>query len=188
MRISSGLRFIRKMGRRSSRSSRHRPIPLENNVRLVGGSGGSIRAVRRPDGGIAVSGSIGANSGPLKYSLVADNPALFTVGAFRSALVKAGVTVDGQTRLAPAPAGAAEVTALVSPPLSQIIGEMDRESINLYAELLFRASAHSATRAQGSAETGLANLRQFMSRKVGTSGNYVDVMDGSGLSQLDKVT
>jgi D-alanyl-D-alanine carboxypeptidase/D-alanyl-D-alanine-endopeptidase (penicillin-binding protein 4) len=163
-------------------------IPVENNVRLGGGSGGSISAVRRPDGGITVRGSIGANSGPLKYSLVVDNPALFAVGAFRAALQKAGVAVDGQTRLAATPPSAAEVTALVSPPLSQIIGEMDRESINLYAELLFRAAAHTATRQQGSAETGLANLRQFMSRKVGTSGNFVDVMDGSGLSQLDKVT
>src|SRR5262249_27067269 len=143
-------------------------IPLESNVRLGGGSGGSIRAARRSDGGIAVSGSIGANSNTLKYSLVADNPALFTTGAFRAALQKAGVTVDGQTRLAATPAGATEVTAIASPPLSQIIGEMDRESINLYAELLFRAAAHAATREQGSAETGLTNLRQFMSKKVGT--------------------
>jgi D-alanyl-D-alanine carboxypeptidase/D-alanyl-D-alanine-endopeptidase (penicillin-binding protein 4) len=163
-------------------------IPLENNVRLTGGSGGSISAVRRPDGGITVRGSIGANSGPLKYSLVADNPALFTTGAFRAALQKAGVSVEGQTRLAATPNGAVEVTAIASPPLSQIIGEMDRESINLYAELLFRAAAHAAMREQGSAETGLANLRTFMSKKVGTSPNFVDVVDGSGLSQLDKVT
>jgi D-alanyl-D-alanine carboxypeptidase/D-alanyl-D-alanine-endopeptidase (penicillin-binding protein 4) len=163
-------------------------IPLESTVRLVGGSGGSIRAVRRPDGGISVSGSIGANSNMLKYSLVADNPALFATGAFRAALQKAGVTVDGQTRLAATPSGATEVTAIVSPPLSQIIGEMDRESINLYAELLFRAAAHAATREQGSAESGLTNLRQFMSKKVGTAGNFVDVVDGSGLSPLDKVT
>lgn len=163
-------------------------IPLENNVRLVGGSGGSISATRRADGGITVRGSIGVNSGPLRYSLVADNPALFTTGAFRAALQKAGVAVDGQTRLAPAPGGASEVTSIASPPLSQIIGEMDRESINLYAELLFRAAAHAATHEMGSAETGLANLRQFMSKKVGTSPNFVDVVDGSGLSQLDKVT
>jgi D-alanyl-D-alanine carboxypeptidase/D-alanyl-D-alanine-endopeptidase (penicillin-binding protein 4) len=65
---------------------------------------------------------------------------------------------------------------------------MDRESINLYAELLFRAAAHAALQQPGSAETGLANLRNFMSKKVGTSGNFVDVADGSGLSQLDKVT
>ncbi len=163
-------------------------IPLENNVRLVGGSSGNISASRRADGGISVRGSIGANSGPLKYSLVADNPPLFATGAFRAALQKAGVTVDGQTRLAPTPANAVEVATISSPPLSEIIGEMDRESINLYAELLFRAAAHAGMQQQGSAETGLANLRNFMSKKVGTSANFVDVADGSGLSQLDRVT
>ena len=56
------------------------------------------------------------------------------------------------------------------------------------AELLFRAAAHAATNQVGSAETGLANLREFLSKKVGTSPNFVDVADGSGLSQLDRVT
>lgn len=163
-------------------------IPIENNVRLVGGSGGNIAASRRPDGGISVRGTIGASSGPLKYSLVADNPPLFATGAFRAALQKAGVTVDGQTRLATTPPSAVEVATISSPPLSEIIGEMDRESINLYAELLFRAAAHAAMQQQGSAETGLANLRNFLSRKVGTSANFVDVADGSGLSVLDRVS
>jgi D-alanyl-D-alanine carboxypeptidase/D-alanyl-D-alanine-endopeptidase (penicillin-binding protein 4) len=163
-------------------------IPLESNVRVVGGSGGSISAARRPDGGITVRGSIGANSGPLKYSLVADNPALYATGAFRAALQKAGVTVDGQTVLAATPAGATEVATISSPPLSEIIGEMDRESINLYAELLFRAAAHAATQQPGSATTGLANLRELLAKKVGTSPTFVEVSDGSGLSQLDRVT
>ena len=47
------------------------------------------------DGGVDVSGSIGASSGPLRYSLVVDDPALFTAGALRAALQKAGITVDG---------------------------------------------------------------------------------------------
>jgi D-alanyl-D-alanine carboxypeptidase/D-alanyl-D-alanine-endopeptidase (penicillin-binding protein 4) len=135
-----------------------------------------------------VRGSIGARSGPLKYSLVVDNPALFTIGALRAALQKAGVTVDGQTRLGVTPGSAVEIAAVASPPLAQIIGEMDRESINIFAELLFRAAAHAALHQQGSAETGLTNLREFLSRKVGTSANFVDVSDGSGLSQLDHVT
>src|SRR6185312_8325463 len=45
-------------------------IPLQSSVTVGGGSGGRISAARRPDGSILVRGSIGANSGPLKYSLV----------------------------------------------------------------------------------------------------------------------
>jgi D-alanyl-D-alanine carboxypeptidase/D-alanyl-D-alanine-endopeptidase (penicillin-binding protein 4) len=163
-------------------------IPVDGSVGLVGGSGGRIAASRRPDGTINVRGSIGARSGPLKYSFVVDNPALFTTGALRASLQKLGITVDGQMRLGPTPPSATEVAALSSPPLAQIIGEMDRESINIYAELLFRAAAHASLNQVGSAETGLTNLRDFLSKKVGTSPNVVDVADGSGLSQLDRVT
>jgi len=162
-------------------------IPVENNVR-VSGSSGRISAVRQNDGSISVRGTIGPRSGPLKYSLVVDNPPLFTAGALRASLRKLGITVDGQTRLGATPDGAVEVAAIASPPLGQIIGEMDRESINVVAELLFRATAHAATNQPGSAETGLTNLRDFMTKKVGITGSVVDVSDGSGLSLLDRVT
>ena len=161
-------------------------LTVEASVRVVGGTGGRISASRR-DNTITVRGTVGARSGPLKYSLVVDNPAMFSTGALRSALQAIGVKIDGQTRLGPTPASATEVAALSSPPLAQIIGEMDRESINVVAELLYRASAHSPA-VVGSAETGLANLRTFLSKKVGTAPSVVDVADGSGLSQLDRLT
>ncbi len=163
-------------------------IPVQNNVTLAGGTGGRISAARRSDGTIVVRGSIGRTSGPLRYSLVVDNPALFTTGALRAALQKQGITVEGQTRIAATPSNATEVAAISSPPLAQIVGEMDRESINVVAELLFRATAHAALNQTGSAETGLAHLRDFMSKKVGTPPSVVNVADGSGLSLNDSVT
>ena len=81
-----------------------------------------------------------------------------------------------------------EIAAVSSPPLAQIVGEMDRESINVVAELLMRATAHAALNQVGSAETGLAHLRDFMSKKVGASPNVVFLSDGSGLSLNDSVT
>ena len=66
---------------------------------------------------------------------------------------------------------------------------MDRESINIVAELLFRAVGarrHEADRRRR--KRASRNLREFMAKKVGTSPNFVDVSDGSGLSLLDRVT
>ena len=163
-------------------------IPVESSVSISGGTGGRISASRRSDGTIVVRGSIGARSGPFRYSLVADNPALYTTGALRASLTKLGITVDGQTRLGTTPVNATQVAAVTSPPLAQIIGEMDRESINVVAELLFRAAGHAALNQQGSAETGLANLRDFLSKKVGMTPSVVNVADGSGLSLNDSVT
>jgi D-alanyl-D-alanine carboxypeptidase/D-alanyl-D-alanine-endopeptidase (penicillin-binding protein 4) len=87
------------------------------------------------------------------------------------------------------PSTAVKVAAFTSPPLSQIISEMNRESINVVAELLFRDAARaSAPGGQSSADAGLANLREFLSRKVGADPKQINVSDGSGLSTLDSLT
>ena len=162
-------------------------IPVQNQVRVTGGSGGSIRAARQADGSIVVKGSIGSRSAPKRYSMVVDEPAIFTTGALRAALEKAGIKVDGQTRLGATPAGAITVAAVASPPLGQIVGEMNRESINVVAELLFRSAAATPSQV-GSAETGLSALRSFLSDKVHARSDLISVSDGSGLSELDRVT
>jgi serine-type D-Ala-D-Ala carboxypeptidase/endopeptidase (penicillin-binding protein 4) len=162
-------------------------IPILNSVRVTGGGGGSIRAARQTDGSIIVKGSIGRGSGARKYSMVVDDPALFTTGALRASLERAGIKVDGSTRLGPTPETATTVAVVASPPLGQIVGEMNRESINIVAELLFRSAAVTPTQV-GSAETGLSTLRTFLTDKVHANSELVAVSDGSGLSELDRVT
>jgi D-alanyl-D-alanine carboxypeptidase/D-alanyl-D-alanine-endopeptidase (penicillin-binding protein 4) len=164
-------------------------IPLRSNVRLVGGRGGRISARRAADGGIDVSGSIGSLSGPLRYSLVVDDPALFTAGALRAALQNVGITFDGTVKLGKTPAKAEKIAGLASPPLSEIVSEMNRESINIVAELLFRDAARaSAPNGMSSANAAESNLREFLQKKVGADPQSVRVSDGSGLSTLDFLT
>jgi D-alanyl-D-alanine carboxypeptidase/D-alanyl-D-alanine-endopeptidase (penicillin-binding protein 4) len=163
-------------------------IPLTSTVRLVRGSRGRIVARQRGDG-IEVSGTIGSSSGPLRYSLVVPAPALFTAGALRAALLGVGITVDGTIRPGKTPAAAQKVASFASPPLSEIISEMNRESINVVAELLFRDAARaSAPGGMSSADAALANMRDFLSKKVGAQPNAIQVSDGSGLSTLDSLT
>ena len=163
-------------------------IPLTSTVRVVRGSGGRIVA-RQSGDGIVVSGSVGANSGPLRYSLVVPDPALFTAGALNAALKEAGVTVEGTVKPGKTPATAAKVASFGSPPLSQIVSDMNRESINVVAELLFRDAARAtAPGGMSSADAGLVNLRDFLSKKVGTDPSHINVSDGSGLSTLDSLT
>ena len=164
-------------------------IPVQSTVRVVGGSRGRISAVRQKDGSILVRGTIGKLAPPQRYSLVVDDPASFTTGALRAALEKAGVVVDGRVTVGATPSNATEVASLASPPLANIIAEMNRESINLFAELLFRDAAHAAAPDQaGSAATGLATLRSLLAERIGARPQDVQVSDGSGLSVLDRVT
>ncbi|HEY9514180.1 MAG TPA: D-alanyl-D-alanine carboxypeptidase/D-alanyl-D-alanine-endopeptidase, partial [Gemmatimonadaceae bacterium] len=86
-------------------------------------------------------------------------------------------------------AGARLVTSLASPPLDRLISAMNRESINHYAELLFRDAGRSASRdGVGSVESANALLQDFMTGKVGARPGSVLAADGSGLSVLDRVT
>jgi D-alanyl-D-alanine carboxypeptidase/D-alanyl-D-alanine-endopeptidase (penicillin-binding protein 4) len=162
-------------------------IPVQSTVRVVAGSGGRITATRQADGSLLVRGTVGRNAAPRKYSLVVDDPATFTTGALRAALEKQGIRIDGGTKLGKVPANATQIAAVASPPLGQIVGEMNRESINIVAELLFRTAAAKDDQ-PGSAQTGLMNLREFFSEKVKAPSNVLNVSDGSGLSELDRVT
>ena len=141
------------------------------------------------DGVIKVRGWIGASSEPRVYGLVVPEPARFTTGAFARALRDLGIVVEGRARVGVTPPGAVRVASLPSPPLAELAGVMNRESINHYAELIFRNAAREASPAKvGSASMGNALLRDFMELRVGASPQDVFAADGSGLSTLDRVT
>jgi serine-type D-Ala-D-Ala carboxypeptidase/endopeptidase (penicillin-binding protein 4) len=71
--------------------------------------------------------------------------------------------------------------------LGQIVSYMNRESINHFAELLFRGASREG-RDQGSAAAALESLRDFLSKKAGARATDVRVSDGSGLSEADSLT
>jgi D-alanyl-D-alanine carboxypeptidase/D-alanyl-D-alanine-endopeptidase (penicillin-binding protein 4) len=162
-------------------------IPLVANVRTVAGGGARLGFRKRGDGAITASGSIGSRTGTRKYVYIVEDPASFTTGALRNALIARGVRVDGGIQLGQTPSSAVKIASLLSPPLASMVAAMNRESINHYAELLFRNVARMEAPV-GSAETGYAALRRFMSERVGGDANSVVAADGSGLSTLDRTT
>jgi D-alanyl-D-alanine carboxypeptidase/D-alanyl-D-alanine-endopeptidase (penicillin-binding protein 4) len=164
-------------------------IGVVNNVRSVAGSGARVLVRRLPDGRVEARGTIGTRSSPRAYQLVVDDPAVYATGALRAALAARGITVTGQVRMARTPANAVSLGSLASPPLATLASVMNRESINHFAELLFRNVAHAASPdAVGSAENANGLLKQFMAQKVGARDGSVLAADGSGLSTLDRVT
>jgi D-alanyl-D-alanine carboxypeptidase/D-alanyl-D-alanine-endopeptidase (penicillin-binding protein 4) len=81
------------------------------------------------------------------------------------------------------------VTTISSPPLAELAAIMNRESINHYAELIFRNVARESNPSGiGSATMANAMLRDFLMMRVGSSPADVFAADGSGLSTLDRVT
>jgi len=160
-----------------------------NNTRTGAGRGGRLTVSRTSDGTVVARGTIGARSEPKVYQVVVDDPAIFTTGAFRKALEREGIVVDGALRLGATPQGATRVATFRSPPLWALTNDMNRESVNHIAELLLRNAARTASPdGVGSAERANVLLRDFMAQKVGARPEAVNAADGSGLSSMDRIT
>ena len=164
-------------------------IRVENTVRVTRGGGAAVRVYRATDGHIIARGSIGRSSRTLTPQVTVADPTAFTAGAVESALAAEGVTIEGGLRAGPAAAGAEPVAQLESPPLGELVAVMNRESINHFAELIFRDAVRGPRRdSVGSAAAGNALLGRFLTERVGARPDAVTVSDGSGLSVLDHVT
>jgi len=111
-------------------------------------------------------------------------PAADAATAFAGLLRGQGIAVLGGVTPGRAPAGAATVASVRSPCLSAIVGWMLRESNNVIAEDLARQVA-LATGRPGSF-SGAAAAVTAAAVRLGISG--IHLVDGSGLSPLDKIS
>ena len=123
-------------------------------------------------------------SSPLSALSIEGADALATAKAMREALRTAGVRVHGQTRRARA--GGWPLAVRYSPPLPEILREMDVESDNHTAELVLKQLGAVAGQA-GSTAAGSTVARAALAEHAVPLGG-VRIADGSGLSGLDRMT
>jgi D-alanyl-D-alanine carboxypeptidase/D-alanyl-D-alanine-endopeptidase (penicillin-binding protein 4) len=128
------------------------------------------------------------------------NPPLLMAEQFRAALRARGIVVQGPmevhhfTRLEaaslpnPVPPSTARVVLAehTSPPLSEAIKVVNKESENLHAEMLLRTLGHVQNN-HGSLAGGLEALNAFAAQQVGIVPGETYFSDGSGLSREDLV-
>jgi D-alanyl-D-alanine carboxypeptidase/D-alanyl-D-alanine-endopeptidase (penicillin-binding protein 4) len=114
------------------------------------------------------------------------NPALAAGSLLRQALEAAGVMVDRRTRTGTLAATGIPLARDVSAPLADIVRFMGRESDNFTAEMLVKqlGALHAG---RGSTAAGTRVLRQAL-LDAGVPLVGVRLADGSGLSQLDRLT
>ena len=136
---------------------------------------------------------IGGETPPLS-ALVVDrargwpalSPPLLAARSFREALTRRGVTVVGRPGLGIAPLAATTLASDVSDPLSAIVRHMNHESDNFYAEMLLKQLPAAAGRVGTSA--GGAQIVIATMREAGIPVAGIRMVDGSGLSSLDRLT
>ena len=159
------------------------------------------------DNEVRVWGEFPTGGRPFSAFISVHNPALWTATLFKEALVERGIQVDGEAQSRDArvaetenfePLKAFEVASIDSEPLAAIVRHTNKESDNLYAELILRTIGKERRslvsdldtrrdRARGDDEAGSIVVRWWL-KNHGISGNGLALNDGSGLSRLDLVT
>jgi D-alanyl-D-alanine carboxypeptidase/D-alanyl-D-alanine-endopeptidase (penicillin-binding protein 4) len=113
-------------------------------------------------------------------------PAAAAAALFKDALRRQGIAVTGRAVRGTASADAEGLAEVLSPPLAQIVRFMDRESDNFTAELLLKQIG-AANGRLGTTAAGAAQVRAALAA-VGIPLAGVRIVDGSGLSSLDRLT
>ncbi|MEK6279574.1 MAG: D-alanyl-D-alanine carboxypeptidase/D-alanyl-D-alanine-endopeptidase [Acidobacteriota bacterium] len=158
------------------------------------------------DNNVAVWGELPPGSKGFGARLSVHKPSLWAANLFLDALKARGISIDGEaqardSRVAPSqrfnPSQAVELAHVASQPLSEIARITNKESNNLFAELILRTLGRERApmletpeppgRERGDDEAGVAIIRLWLARAtISTTG--LALHDGSGLSRLNLVT
>jgi D-alanyl-D-alanine carboxypeptidase/D-alanyl-D-alanine-endopeptidase (penicillin-binding protein 4) len=185
-------------------------VQIKNDTNTAGRATPPTIGITRglSDNQVRVWGDFPLGSRALNARISVHQPALWAATLLREALKGRGITVEGVARAVDAreeekgrridPARAVELASITGKTLGEIIHSTNKESINLYAELILRTlgkerggSAPAADPkkmlTRGDDEAGLAVIRQWL-EKHAIPTDALALHDGSGLSRLDLVT
>jgi serine-type D-Ala-D-Ala carboxypeptidase/endopeptidase (penicillin-binding protein 4) len=113
-------------------------------------------------------------------------PALAAALSFRAALLRAGISVAGRALTGTADSAAVPLATIDSVPLTSVLRFMDHESDNFTAEMLLKQLG-AGIELQGTTAAGAqAVLQLLQEQQIPLAG--VRIVDGSGLSRLDRLT
>lgn len=166
-------------------------VEIENLSKSSPGEPNAVDAERTSDDNrFRVRGEVGqASQGPIEVPL--HDPATFFGKTLAEQLGKAGIKV-GSVRLATTtetfPADASRTLAVVTTPIADVLKRTNTNSMNLYAESLFKRMAYAVTKEPGSWSNGAAVLRMSLAEKLGPAhASKTVIADGSGLADENKV-
>lgn len=137
---------------------------------------------------IQISGSVPSGYAGTIFVPVTD-PTHFTLYNFKETLEEAGIDAEelelvdiDELRPKPEFEGAQPLFVHLSPPLSELLSVINKESNNFYADQVFRSFGYA-----GSAEGGENRVKALL-RRAGADADAVSIRDGSGLSRKNLMT
>ena len=128
------------------------------------------------------AGAYPASCGERQWPLAYADPASFNARMLQAAWRELGGKLSGTVRDGAAPAGIVPSFELGSPPLAEVVRDINKFSNNVMAQQLF-LTLGLAVRGSGSAEAGRAVLQDWLALQLGERAEGLVVDNGSGLSR-----
>ncbi|MBF0430629.1 MAG: D-alanyl-D-alanine carboxypeptidase/D-alanyl-D-alanine-endopeptidase [Fibrobacteria bacterium] len=162
-------------------------VNLKNFAVTVPGNKNKLQFILHPDTNlIYVTGTLGINASRLKRTFPVRTPPQYFKSAFETALSHAGIQVLGKESTNQTDSAQYKSFTFTTVPLTNILEEVNQRSQNLHAEILLRHLGASVKK-DGSRESGVIAEKIFI-HNLGLDSSDFQIVDGSGLSHLNKVT
>jgi serine-type D-Ala-D-Ala carboxypeptidase/endopeptidase (penicillin-binding protein 4) len=143
---------------------------------------------RRNTNEVIVRGGVPARSGATEVFVTVENPVQYFATVTYETFSRAGLRVGGQVKLVARDARPDwRLVTSHSTPLSIIVFVINKKSQNHYAEQLLKIIGAEGT-GQGSWSSGNAEIKEWLTTKVGVPGNEFLPADGSGMSRNNRAS
>lgn len=175
-------------------------VRTTNRTKTSAKEGLNDLGVYRAEGSNAIDvfGHVPMDAAPFDEFVAVHDPAGYFGSLLRDALARRGIVIEGRTTVVDAraresvpfdPASAIEVAFIESEPLSSVVRATNKDSQNLFAELLLRTVGRvSGTTTEVTSEAaGIKTMLEYL-KGAGVDVTPLLFSDGSGLSRQNLVT
>ncbi|HEY0156000.1 MAG TPA: D-alanyl-D-alanine carboxypeptidase/D-alanyl-D-alanine-endopeptidase [Thermoanaerobaculia bacterium] len=161
-------------------------LQVENNCRTGGGLPYITR--RRGTNTVIVRGGVPARSGATEVFITVENPVHYFAQVTNETFQRAGIAVQGKISLVPRDTRPDwRMVSKHSTPLSILIYVVNKKSQNHYAEQVLKMIG-AEKRNQGSWAAGNAEVKEWLTTKIGVPAHEFHPVDGSGMSRDNRAS
>lgn len=136
---------------------------------------------------LSLTGEVPLGGGTLAYVRRVTSPLHYAGHVFVDALLAAGIQVPRLVKLDKCASNAALITFRNSPPLSEVLARLGKDSDNFVAEMVLKSLGAERKRKPGSSADGLSVMLETL-RRLELPTSNIALVNGSGLFQGNRVT
>jgi D-alanyl-D-alanine carboxypeptidase/D-alanyl-D-alanine-endopeptidase (penicillin-binding protein 4) len=166
-------------------------VAVDATVPLADGACGDWRGALRAEVSdpqkVHFAGRYPAACGEQAWPLAYADPASFNARAVAGVWQEVGGSLSGKVRDGNAPTGLAPSFTVSSPPLAEVVRDINKYSNNVMAQQLF-LTLGLTQRGQGTPEAAREWLQQWLADRLGEPGRAAVVDNGSGLSRQNRIS